>query len=576
MYSASGPKAIPGYTGHMRNAKDRVGVSSGKALEEDSKGNDGIYCKKGQRSAAGSSLLSPLDTDGAVWDHRYETTQNNLSSSVSQDYTTKLAAAGKVPPPTVVGYTGHIHMGQEVLGASHDTVTRISDKARAEQRLHMNPVIAEGRPHWTTFRNGGLTNTAWKQEFSQAMTTRPTAKGSKGGAAEDKDALLQSQIKAAEAVLGSTPTYSKAASFKASFTATHSPRKEYDHEDTRIAGPQTPEDEKSYSGHHSAALPNKHIVGYTGHLRGAQDHVGVNYGRLERKMDPHAKFVEPPHPLGQRYQNAAPPGPLVDDEVKRLVTKVSQPRTTGHAIIDDVVKKILARGGKNGFRSLARILRVMDDDGSKSLNRYELQNGLNTYGIFPSQVEMDDLLVFFDADGSGQISLSEFVRAVRGEMSAYRRDLVLQAYALLDANSDGTVTIADIKRLYDTARHPEVLAGIKTAKEVMVDFIAGWDRDDDGCVTQREFLEYYSDLSAAIDNDQYFELMIRNAWHISGGEGAAQNTSCRRVLVTHLDGTQTVEEIQNDLGISIKDKEKMLQKLIAQGVTDIKRIDLNY
>jgi len=70
--------------------------------------------------------------------------------------------------------------------------------------------------------------------------------------------------------------------------------------------------------------------------------------------------------------------------------------------------------------------------------------------------------------------------------------------------------------------------------------------------------------------------MIRNAWHISGGEGAAQNTSCRRVLVTHLDGTQTVEEIQNDLGISIKDKEKMLQKLIAQGVTDIKRIDLNY
>lgn len=38
--------------------------------------------------------------------------------------------------------------------------------------------------------------------------------------------------------------------------------------------------------------------------------------------------------------------------------------------------------------------------------------------------------------------------------------------------------------------------------------------------------------------------MIRNAWHISGGEGWCENTTCRRVLVTHKDGTQTVEEIK--------------------------------
>lgn len=38
--------------------------------------------------------------------------------------------------------------------------------------------------------------------------------------------------------------------------------------------------------------------------------------------------------------------------------------------------------------------------------------------------------------------------------------------------------------------------------------------------------------------------MIRNAWHISGGEGWCANSSCRRVLVTHTDGRQTVEEIK--------------------------------
>ncbi len=41
--------------------------------------------------------------------------------------------------------------------------------------------------------------------------------------------------------------------------------------------------------------------------------------------------------------------------------------------------------------------------------------------------------------------------------------------------------------------------------------------------------------------------MIRNAWHISGGEGWCENSTCRRVLVTHADGHQTVEEIKVDV-----------------------------
>ena len=66
----------------------------------------------------------------------------------------------------------------------------------------------------------------------------------------------------------------------------------------------------------------------------------------------------------------------------------------------------------------------------------------------------------------------------------------------------------------------------------------------DGKVTPEEFCNYYANVSASIDNDDYFELMIRNAWHISGGEGWCANTSNRRVLVTHTDGRQTVEEVK--------------------------------
>ena len=67
-------------------------------------------------------------------------------------------------------------------------------------------------------------------------------------------------------------------------------------------------------------------------------------------------------------------------------------------------------------------------------------------------------------------------------------------------------------------------------------------------------MNYYSNVSASIDDDDYFELMIRNAWHISGGEGWCANTSNRRVLVTDDDGKQTVEEVKDDLGVKATDK----------------------
>lgn len=57
-------------------------------------------------------------------------------------------------------------------------------------------------------------------------------------------------------------------------------------------------------------------------------------------------------------------------------------------------------------------------------------------------------------------------------------------------------------------------------KEILLDFMKQWDTaQKDGKVSYSEFEDYYKDVSASIDTDDYFELMIRNAWHIAGGKG---------------------------------------------------------
>ena len=165
---------------------------------------------------------------------------------------------------------------------------------------------------------------------------------------------------------------------------------------------------------------------------------------------------------------------------------------------------------------------------------------------------------------------------MRGPVNEKRRKLIDMAFDILDTDGSGTIDGEEIASKYDASKHPDVVSGKKKPKEVLLEFLSTFDvgGEIDGKVTREEFQNYYCNISASIDDDVYFELMIRNAWHMSGGEGDAQCTSNLRVLVTRSDGTQGVEEVKNDLGMVNKNdkgfQEQLMKRLAEQGLKGIK------
>ena len=130
----------------------------------------------------------------------------------------------------------------------------------------------------------------------------------------------------------------------------------------------------------------------------------------------------------------------------------------------------------------------------------------------------------FDSNHDGTLNIDEFLMAIRGQMNDFRRSIVEQAFNKLDMNGNGFVEVDDIKNKYNARRHPDVVQGKKTEEQVLMDFIETFEihhgirtRDPrDYRITLDEFLEYYDNVSASIDSDEYFALMINNSWNIKG------------------------------------------------------------
>uniref|UniRef100_A0A1B0B310 EF-hand domain-containing protein n=1 Tax=Glossina palpalis gambiensis TaxID=67801 RepID=A0A1B0B310_9MUSC len=175
----------------------------------------------------------------------------------------------------------------------------------------------------------------------------------------------------------------------------------------------------------------------------------------------------------------------------------------------------LTRGAR-GIVGLGRVFRIMDDDGSKTLSVEEFSDGIKECGLNElTEEEIEGLFSSFDEDGSGTIDMTEFLLKLRPPLPQCRLDIIDQAFMKMDKNEDNFITVDDLKNVYSVREHPKYQSGEKTEQELLTEFLNSFEGNrgnNDGTITKEEFVNYYAAISASIDNNMYFDLMMRRAF----------------------------------------------------------------
>ena len=99
----------------------------------------------------------------------------------------------------------------------------------------------------------------------------------------------------------------------------------------------------------------------------------------------------------------------------------------------------------------------MDDDGTKNISVYEFSKACRDFKVGINEENVPLLFDLFDSNRDGVLNVDEFLMAIRGELSDFRRGLIEKAFRKLDKDGSGFIEIDDIRDLYNASKHPDVL-----------------------------------------------------------------------------------------------------------------------
>lgn len=84
------------------------------------------------------------------------------------------------------------------------------------------------------------------------------------------------------------------------------------------------------------------------------------------------------------------------------------------------VLNVCAAHSNNGLRGLRIFFRKMDRDGSGLVDPVEFKYAMRDFGLELSEIEVTQIVKYFDTNKDGKISFDELIKALRGSLNMRR------------------------------------------------------------------------------------------------------------------------------------------------------------
>ncbi|XP_037032742.1 calcyphosin-like protein [Bradysia coprophila] len=219
---------------------------------------------------------------------------------------------------------------------------------------------------------------------------------------------------------------------------------------------------------------------------------------------PNAKFIN----MFNRPTNSMPKNESeLVSECRRLLVDGTPKDPLEH------VRLICLSRGAAGIYNLGRALRRLAHHGDKvSLEAFV--KGLHDIEM-GSVLEATRIFNAFQTDSTGYINMKEFLFDIRF-LSQMREGIINRCFQTVDKNNDDIITIADLRQSYSVEDHPLYKNGDEDKEEIMKRFLATFEEGGNlsAEITREDFLNYYAGISAMIEDDGYFDLLLREEYNL--------------------------------------------------------------
>jgi Ca2+-binding EF-hand superfamily protein len=248
---------------------------------------------------------------------------------------------------------------------------------------------------------------------------------------------------------------------------------------------------------------NLNEISYThGNIKNKKIRIGAAAAPFGTDMTPNTEDKRPFY-----YQQE-----IINDNINKEISPIELFRTS------------IKKRGIRGIMAMRRAFIIADENDSKTLTLPEFIKFCHDYRIPISGKDINILFDEFDTNKNGEINYEEFVLAFTGEMCERRKRLITILFEVLDKDRKGFVELDDIRNTYNPKNHPDILAGKRTEDEVLAEFLDNLqyhfsllksDKEQENTkINFDEFLAFFNYISAGIEDDDYFENIIKAGFNL--------------------------------------------------------------